>query len=48
MCGKDGIINPRYLRRLNQGTRCDEIFGQGSVNVGERVPDDFLHALVLT
>ena len=32
---------PRYLRRLTQGIRCDEILGQGSENIREKVPDDF-------
>ena len=41
LCGQDGIIHPRYLRRLTQGMRCDEILGQGSRNIGEGVPDDF-------
>ena len=46
MCGQDGIIHPRYLRRLTQGMRCGEILGQGSGNVGEEIPDDFLLVLV--
>ena len=41
LCDQDGIIHPRYLRRLTQGMRCDEILGQGSENIKERVPDDF-------
>ena len=41
LCDQDEIIRPRYLRILTQGMRCDEILGQGSGNIGERVPDDF-------
>ena len=48
LCDQDGIIHPRYLRRLTQGMRCDEIFGQGSRNIREGVPNDFLHASVQT
>ena len=40
LCDQDGIIHPRYLRRLTQGMRCDEILGQGSRNI-EGVLDDF-------
>ena len=47
LCDQDGIIHPRYLRRLTQGMRCDEILGQGSRNI-ERVFDDFLHTSALT
>ena len=48
LCGQDGIICPVYLRRLTQEMRCNEIFGQGSRNIGEGVPHDFLHALIIT
>ena len=41
------IVHPRYLRRLTQGMRCDEILGQGSRNL-EGVPNDFLKALIIT
>ena len=37
------LIHPWYLRRLTQGMRWDEIFSQG-----RGVPDDFLHASILT
>ena len=47
-CDQDGIIRPRYLRRSTQGMRCNEIFGQGSENIREGVPDDFLHASLIT
>ena len=40
LCDQDGIIHPRYLRRLTQGMRCNEILGKGSRNIGG-VPDDF-------
>ena len=40
-CDQDGIIHCPYLRRLTQGKRCDEIFGQGSRNIREGVLDDF-------
>ena len=33
---------PQYLRTLTQEMRCSEILGQGSENIGEGVPDDFL------
>ena len=45
---QDGIIRPRYLRRLTRGMRCNEIFHQGSRNIGEGVPDDFLRTSVLS
>ena len=41
LCDQDGIIHPRYLRRLTQGMRCNEILGQGSRDIEERVLDDF-------
>ena len=41
LCDQDGIIHPRYLRRLTQGMRCDKILGQGGRNIEERVLDDF-------
>ena len=41
LCDQDRIIHPRYLRRLTQGMRCDEILGQGSRNIKEWVLDDF-------
>ena len=48
LCDQDGIICPRYFRRLTQGMRCDKILVQGSGNIKEGVPDDFLHASILT
>ena len=39
LCDQDGIIHSRYLRRLTQWMRCDEILGQGSGNI-EGDPDD--------
>ena len=47
LCGQDGIVHPRYLRKLTQGMGCDVILGQGSKNIWG-VLDDFLHVLVLT
>ena len=47
MCGQDGIVHPQYMRSLTQGMRCAEILGQRGGNFGG-VPDDFLHASVLT
>ena len=41
LCDQDGIIHPRYLKRLTQGMRCYEIFGQGSRKIKEGVLDDF-------
>ena len=41
LCDKDGIIRPWYLSSLTQGMRCDEILGQGSRNIRERVSNDF-------
>ena len=41
LCDQDGIIHPRYLRRLTQRMRCDEILGQGSRNIEEEVLDNF-------
>ena len=41
------IIHFSYLRRLTQGLRCNEITGQCSGNI-KGVPDDFLHASILT
>ena len=48
LCDHDVIMRPWYLRSLTQGMRCDEILGQVSGNIRERVPDDFLHASILT
>ena len=47
LCDQDGIICPRYLRRLTHGMRYDEILGQDSRNIGG-VPDDFIYASILT
>ena len=41
LCDQDGIIHPRYLRRLTQRMRCNEILGQGNRNIREGVLDDF-------
>ena len=37
LCNQDGIICPRYLRRLTHEMRCDNILGQDSGNIGEGV-----------
>ena len=44
---QDKIVYPRYLRRLAQGMRCDEILDWGSENI-RRVPNYFACALVLS
>ena len=41
LCDQHGIIHPRYLRRLTQRNEMDEILGQCSKNIRERIPDDF-------
>ena len=48
LCGQHEIVHPRYLRRLTQAIRVNEILGQGSRNIKEGVPHDFRHASVLT
>ena len=42
------INNYIFLCIIYMLSRCDEILGQGNESVREGVPDDFLHALVLT
>ena len=46
LCDQDRIIHPRYLRRLTQGMRCNEILGPSNGNLGERVSDDFLTSVI--
>ena len=48
LCDQDGIIHPRYLKRLTQGMRCDKILCQSSGNIRENFFDNFLHTLVIT
>ena len=43
LCDQDGIIHPRYLRRLTQGMRCDEILGECSRNIEEVLHNFYTH-----
>ena len=40
---QDEIIHPRYLRRLTQGMRCNEILGQSSRNIGWVLDNFYTH-----